>query len=141
MPRTRTDVEGFLDRLDELPAHDLESQDLDFKEWDTRSLNQSVRTVVTSAVCMANGGGGTVPVTLPSRNATEMRESPFESHFQSNMYQEMFSADISSRNVSHFQSEPRPRSHGISRSFPEETRQFRVPEPISDSFPPPGSEK
>ena len=60
MPRDRSDVEGLLDRLDELPAHDFESQDLDFKEWDTRNLNQSVRTVVASAVCMANGGGGTV---------------------------------------------------------------------------------
>ncbi|MCY3808012.1 MAG: putative DNA binding domain-containing protein [Gemmatimonadetes bacterium] len=60
MPRTHTDVEGLLDRLDELSAHDLESQTLDFKEWDLHSLNQSTRTVVSSAVCMANGGGGTV---------------------------------------------------------------------------------
>ncbi len=60
MPSTRTEVEALLERLDEFSADDLESQILDFKEWDTRSLNQSVRTVVAAAVCMANGGGGTV---------------------------------------------------------------------------------
>ena len=59
-PKTRTEVEALLERLDEGTAEDLESQDLDFKEWDTRRLNQSVRTAVTAAVCMANGGGGTV---------------------------------------------------------------------------------
>ena len=60
MPRTRTEVETLLARLGEVAADELEDQDLDFKEWDTRSLNQSVRTVVSAAVCMANGGGGTV---------------------------------------------------------------------------------
>ena len=59
-PRTPAQVEALLERLDEGTADDLESQDLDFKEWDTRSLNQSVRTAVAAAVCMANGGGGTV---------------------------------------------------------------------------------
>jgi len=59
-PRTKTEVNSLLDRLDERPAHDLESQNLDFKEWNPCSLNQSVRSTVTSAVCMANGGGGTV---------------------------------------------------------------------------------
>ena len=60
MPKGRREIGNLLDRLDRCPADDLESQDLDFKEWDTRSLNQSVRTLVTAAVCMANGGGGTV---------------------------------------------------------------------------------
>ena len=60
MVRTRTDIEALLDRLKDRVADDLESQNLDFKEWDTRTPNQSVRTVVTAAVCMANGGGGTV---------------------------------------------------------------------------------
>lgn len=60
MPRTRTEIEALLSRLDHHTADDLESQDRDFKEWDTRSMNQSVRTTVSAAVCMANGGGGTV---------------------------------------------------------------------------------
>ena len=60
MPSTRPEVEALLERLESCCADDLESQDLDFKEWDTRSLSQSVRTVVAAAVCMANGGGGTV---------------------------------------------------------------------------------
>ena len=60
MPSTRTEVEALLERLESCCADDLESQNLDFKEWDTRSLSQSVRTVVAAAVCMANGGGGTV---------------------------------------------------------------------------------
>ena len=60
MPRMRREVGHLLDQLDDRPAGDLESQELDFKEWDTRSLNKSVRTVVASAVCMANAGGGTV---------------------------------------------------------------------------------
>ena len=60
MQISREAIEQLLDRLDMVHADDLDSQDLDFKEWDTRSLNQSVRTVVAAAVCMANGGGGTV---------------------------------------------------------------------------------
>ena len=58
--KTTSEIEAFVDQLGKLCADDLESQDLDFKEWDTRSLNQSVRMVVSAAVCMANGGGGTV---------------------------------------------------------------------------------
>ena len=58
--RTGTEIEAFLQRLERVSAHELESQDLDFKEWDTHSPDQSVRTVVAAAVCMANGGGGTV---------------------------------------------------------------------------------
>lgn len=55
---------------------------------------------------------------LIGENANEMRESQFESHSWLSMYQETSSADISGRNVSHFQSETRPRSHGIPQSFP-----------------------
>ena len=58
--RTRAEVAALLDQLDDRPAHDLSSQNLHFRELDPRCLNQSVRTVVASAVCMANGGGGTV---------------------------------------------------------------------------------
>ena len=57
---SRREVEQLLNQLDRRTADDLESQNLDFKEWDTRNPNQSVRTLVAAAVCMANGGGGTV---------------------------------------------------------------------------------
>ena len=57
MPRTHTEIEALLDRLEEVSAHGLESESRDFKEWDARRPDQSVRTVVGSAVCMANGGG------------------------------------------------------------------------------------
>ena len=60
MTKRRADIERLLGELDHRIADELESQNLDFKEWDTRSLSQSVRTVVAAAVCMANGGGGTV---------------------------------------------------------------------------------
>lgn len=57
MPRTRGEVETLLDRLAERCGDELEDQDLDFKEWDRSSMR---RSVVDMAVCMANGGGGTV---------------------------------------------------------------------------------
>ena len=60
MTRGRAEIERMLVELDHRTADDLESQNLDFKEWDTHSLSQSVRTVVAAAGCMANGGGGTV---------------------------------------------------------------------------------
>ena len=60
MHGTRSEIETLIERLDDCPAHDLRSQHLDIRELDTRCPKQSVRTVVASAVCMANGGGGTV---------------------------------------------------------------------------------
>ena len=60
MPRPIREIGSFLDGLAHCTADDLESQDLDFNEWNPRTPNQSVRTVVSAAVCMANGGGGTV---------------------------------------------------------------------------------
>lgn len=51
---------ALLDRLDEVPADELEGQELDFKEWDTRSKHGALNLLVEMAVCMANGGGGTV---------------------------------------------------------------------------------
>ena len=60
MTSTRTEVEALLGGLNELCADELESQHLDFKEWDPRSTNQSVWTAVWAALCMANGGDGTV---------------------------------------------------------------------------------
>jgi ATP-dependent DNA helicase RecG len=61
-------MEGLLKELDERQADDLEDQYLDFKQWTERSMDDSVRMVVDMAVCMANGGGGTVVFGVKSEN-------------------------------------------------------------------------
>lgn len=58
--RTVANIEALLPELDNCIADDLEDQDLDFKQWDAHSRDKAVKTVVQMAVCMANGGGGTV---------------------------------------------------------------------------------
>ncbi|WP_419939591.1 ATP-binding protein [Candidatus Palauibacter sp.] len=60
MPRTRGEVETLLARLDECPAGDLEAQDLDFKDVTRADPRTVARLAVEMAVCMANGGGGTI---------------------------------------------------------------------------------
>lgn len=54
------EIRSLLDELESQPADALEGQDLDFKEWNTRSIQDAVALVVEMVVCMANGGGGTV---------------------------------------------------------------------------------
>lgn len=58
--RSLDEVDKLLYGLNIDPADQLESQDLDFKEWNTKSTDDAVALVVEMAVCMANGGGGTV---------------------------------------------------------------------------------
>ena len=58
--RTLEDIRKLLPALNIGPADELEEQDLDFKEWNTRSMPDAVDLVIEMAVCMANGGGGTV---------------------------------------------------------------------------------
>lgn len=58
--RSRRDIEALLEELEHCIADDLEDQDLDFKQWDTKSRDKAVQKVVHMAICMANGGGGTV---------------------------------------------------------------------------------
>ena len=58
--RTLAEIKELLDELAAHPADELEDQDLDFKEWNPRSMGASVAQVVEMAICMANGGGGTV---------------------------------------------------------------------------------
>ena len=57
--RNATEILTILDRLNAVIADSLEDQDLDFKEW-KGSLEHMVKLAVEMAVCMANGGGGTV---------------------------------------------------------------------------------
>jgi len=58
--RTIQQIEQLLPELDRCIADELEDQDLDFKQWDSKSMDKAVQLVVRMAVCMANGGGGTV---------------------------------------------------------------------------------
>lgn len=58
--RTTAEIASLLGELDRATADKLEAQDLDFKEWNTRSMDDAVRLAIEMAVCMANGGGGTV---------------------------------------------------------------------------------
>ena len=57
--REITEVRSLLSVLDTGIADDLEGQDLDFKEWPADERH-AIRMAVDAAVCMANGGGGTV---------------------------------------------------------------------------------
>lgn len=57
---SQQDVVALLDRLDKVTADELEGQELDFKEWNARSKEGALDLLVEMAVCMANGGGGTV---------------------------------------------------------------------------------
>ena len=65
--RTAKDIIELLPELEYGIADDLEDQDLDFKQWDGHSRDKAVRTVVQMAVCMANGGGGTVVLGVADR--------------------------------------------------------------------------
>lgn len=58
--KTLQEIASLLDELVDRIADELEEQDLDFKQWDGKSQDKAVKTVVQMAVCMANGGGGTV---------------------------------------------------------------------------------
>jgi len=64
--RELTEVRALLARLDQASADALESQDLDFKEWPADDRH-AVRLAVDMAVCMANGGGGTVVLGVRDR--------------------------------------------------------------------------
>ncbi len=58
--RTAAQINELLSLLETTIADELEDQDLDFKQWDASSRDKSVKIAVQMAVCMANGGGGTV---------------------------------------------------------------------------------
>ncbi len=58
--KSKDEILKIIDMLDRHSADHFEGQDLDFKEWTGRSMKDMVDKVVKYAVCMANGGGGTV---------------------------------------------------------------------------------
>ncbi|MDP2203754.1 MAG: ATP-binding protein [Methylicorpusculum sp.] len=58
--RSAQDIVALLPELEHHIADDFEDQDLDFKQWDMQSREKTIQTLIRMAVCMANGGGGTV---------------------------------------------------------------------------------
>ena len=57
---SKDEISRLLDKLETNIADDLESQQLDFKQWITRSFDDNIKLMLKMAVCMANGGGGSV---------------------------------------------------------------------------------
>jgi ATP-dependent DNA helicase RecG len=55
-----SEIRSLLDELEHQSADSLEDQDLDFKEWKLHSMKDAIDLVVEMAICMANGGEGTV---------------------------------------------------------------------------------
>jgi ATP-dependent DNA helicase RecG len=64
--RELTEIRSLLDRLEEVEADALETQDLDFKEWPAEP-RQAIKVAVDIAICMANGGGGSVVLGVRDR--------------------------------------------------------------------------
>ncbi|MFA9559923.1 RNA-binding domain-containing protein [Evansella sp. AB-rgal1] len=58
--KNKAEILDLINKLDDHIADDFESQDLDFKQWNFRSREDNVKKMITYAVCMANGGGGSV---------------------------------------------------------------------------------
>ncbi|MED4015772.1 RNA-binding domain-containing protein [Sutcliffiella cohnii] len=56
----KDEIYHLLDKLETNIADDLESQQIDFKQWNTRSFDDNVKLMLKMAICMANGGGGSV---------------------------------------------------------------------------------
>ncbi len=59
---SKQEIVDLLERLNDVPAAELEDQRLDFKEWDRKSYKDSAGKILETVICMANGGGGTVVV-------------------------------------------------------------------------------
>jgi hypothetical protein len=52
--------EHILQQLEAKTADELEEQHLDFKEWNSQKKSDAIALLIEMAVCMGNGGGGTV---------------------------------------------------------------------------------
>ena len=63
--RTLQEITELLNELDRRIADELEDQDLDFKQWDTKSMDKSVKMLVRTAVCMIRMPAG-LPFTKTS---------------------------------------------------------------------------
>ena len=58
--KSKSEIMAIIRQLEHHIADDFEAQDLDFKQWNDKSLEENVKKMIRYAVCMANGGGGSV---------------------------------------------------------------------------------
>ncbi len=58
--KSKSEIIEIIRKLDHHIADDLEAQDLEFKQWNSRCREDNVKKMIKYAVCMANGGGGSV---------------------------------------------------------------------------------
>ena len=58
--KSTIEIMEIIQQLDHHIADDFEAQDLDFKQWNDRCREENVKKMIKYAVCMANGGGGSV---------------------------------------------------------------------------------
>lgn len=58
--KSKLEIEAIIQQLETKIADDFEAQDLDFKQWNVNSIEENIKKMIKYAVCMANGGGGSV---------------------------------------------------------------------------------
>ena len=58
--KNKNEIIRIIQQLDHHIADDFEAQDLDFKQWNYNALEENINKMIKYAVCMANGGGGSV---------------------------------------------------------------------------------
>lgn len=58
--KSKSEIMEIISKLEHHIADDFETQDLDFKQWNDKSSEDNVNKMIKYAVCMANGGGGSV---------------------------------------------------------------------------------
>lgn len=58
--KSKREIMEIIQKLEHHIADDFEAQDLDFKQWNDRCREENVKKMIKYAVCMANGGGGSV---------------------------------------------------------------------------------
>lgn len=58
--KNKSEIMRIIQQLDHHIADDFEAQDLDFKQWNFSAVEENVNKMIKYAVCMANGGGGSV---------------------------------------------------------------------------------
>lgn len=58
--KSKSEIMEIIRQLEDHIADDFEAQDLDFKQWNDRCREENVKKMIRYAVCMANGGGGSV---------------------------------------------------------------------------------
>ena len=58
--KSKSEIMRIIQQLDHHIADDFEAQDLDFKQWNYSAVEENINKMIKYAVCMANGGGGSV---------------------------------------------------------------------------------